>query len=264
MPQLGMLMQAIWNGLKEKDILIAMHDPDAAAVFADLRWDGAIQPDTADFLMVVDANVGYNKANAHITQRLTYTVDLSDLATPSGLLNVQHTHTLPGSDQCEPTTFIRGDDYADMTAACYWNYLRVLAPQGSQFFAANIPPVRDEWLFIQTDEARQVSVYDDLADVLQFGVLLVVPMGTAQEASLYYRLPEQVVAREDDRWHYSLAIQKQPGREPIPLQVRLRLPPNATLFESSPVPVSQTDQTLVLDMVLVHDQTVSVTFGLPE
>ena len=49
--------------------------PHRSAVLAQQGWDGGLRPpDASDFLLVVDSNVGFNKANMFVQQALDYRV----------------------------------------------------------------------------------------------------------------------------------------------------------------------------------------------
>src|SRR5262249_22569635 len=125
------LAAAIRRALSERHVLIDAQNPVAAQLFARHGWNGAVRPGKADFLMVVDSNVGYNKVNPNIKEEINYTVDLSDPAAPMATLTVRHTNTVVSQDMC-----VQFDDlhttYADWMRRCFYNYLRVLAPRGSR------------------------------------------------------------------------------------------------------------------------------------
>jgi hypothetical protein len=78
------LARTLLRLLEEKHLLIYLRNPDAAALLSGQGWDGALRPGPAlstaegpgDFLMVVDANVGYNKASARVQETISYQVDL--------------------------------------------------------------------------------------------------------------------------------------------------------------------------------------------
>ena len=87
------LALAFRRALSERHLLVAVQDAVAAPIFSRHGWDGAVQPGAADFLMVVDTNMGYNKVNARITESISYTVDLSDPSAPVATAIIRHTHS---------------------------------------------------------------------------------------------------------------------------------------------------------------------------
>jgi hypothetical protein len=125
--------------LEGKHLQIAVDDPALAAWLAERGWDGALQPrEGNDFLAVVDSNVGFNKANAAVKQDLAYRVDQG----PDGIeatLTLTYTHTAPALPESEPCdrSLRYGDSYDGLIQRCYWDYLRVYAPIGSELLAAD-------------------------------------------------------------------------------------------------------------------------------
>ena len=90
-----------------------------------------------DFLTVIDTNFGFNKVNAAVQSQIDYRVAPDD----TGLIaTLTLTYTHAARPLASGTPCVRsldyGDSYADMTARCYWDYLRVYAPAGSEMVAA--------------------------------------------------------------------------------------------------------------------------------
>jgi hypothetical protein len=255
----------ILRALNERHLLIAVKDDAVAEVLARFKWDGAVQTGTHDFLMAVDSNMGYTKANFYIQQAMTYTVDLRDPTVPKAVLTVRYTHTFPHSKPCQ----YFGDRerrtvdeflYAYHTRQCYWNYLRVLLPAGSQLTGIQRPSIPDEWglsdLFNESVHLQQGT-----ADTYMLSTLLVVPPGSAQETVFRYQLPPAVLRRTDQGWQYRLALQKQAGREAIPVTVKVHLPSGATVMTAAPVLDSQNEQGITWNVELATDQLLEVVFA---
>ncbi|MDY6878131.1 MAG: DUF4012 domain-containing protein, partial [Chloroflexota bacterium] len=158
------LAQTLLRLLEEKHLLIYLRNPDAAALLSGQGWDGALRSGPAlgtakglgDFLMVVDANVGYNKASTRVQETISYQVDLHQ-SPPQATLTLVYTHTSSADYPCRPE--IRYDPvYEQMTDRCYWDYLRIYIPQGSQLLDATRIPVPGEALFWGEDESGEVTV----------------------------------------------------------------------------------------------------------
>jgi hypothetical protein len=258
------LMQAFRQALDERHLLLYTQEPDAAAFLARREWDGAVQPGVSDFLLVVDANVGYNKVNGHIEQRMAYTVDLSDPRSPVATLMISHTNRLNTTGPCRQW---RGDAgplrYAQVADNCYWNYLRVLVPRGSQLVGIRTNPVPGEWMLSGRGDTGTVTVSQGEAGTHVLSTFLVVPFDETRVTVLRYRLPPGVLTEEAYGWHYRLKLQKQSGREAIPVTLRIDLPPQATLISAAPAPVRVSDHSLVVDLDLARDQTLDVIFRQP-
>ncbi len=235
--QLLPLAQALQQSLDERHMLAVLDQPEAAALFAERQWNGAVVPDAQDVVLAVDANVGYNKVNAVMQQHLDYTVNLRDPAVPFGTLTLVYTNTNPPlPPDVQPCTvqvvFLAGN-YRDMFAGCYWNYLRVLVPQDSTLLAAFTHPTPGAWLLDGTPDDGAVQVQAGAGNTTELATMLVVPQGERRRVSFTYRLPQRVVQPDGAVQHYRLVLQKQSGRAPIPASVRVVLPDGATLVSAS-------------------------------
>ncbi|MFO7743371.1 MAG: DUF4012 domain-containing protein [Anaerolineae bacterium] len=248
---MGPLAQAVWDQveegdadwvalaktvltlLEEKHLLVYVEDAAAAEALAPHGWDGALQRTAGDFLMVVDANVGYNKASAKVRQGVEYEVDLT-VSPPQANLTLVYTHTSAVDYACEPE--IRYDPvYEEMMDRCYWDYIRVYVPEGSELVDATRIPVPREAVWAGEGDSGEVTVRRaEEGPWVTFGVLGLIPPGTTQTRRLTWTLPSDVVEWEGEEGRYSLLVQKQPGTEGHALTVRVRLPEESTLVKMVP------------------------------
>ncbi len=76
------LSAVLLQALEQRHLLLQMDDPGMEAVLARRDWNGALQSNSGDFLMVADSNIGFNKTNAVVQTSLAYDVDLSDPSAP--------------------------------------------------------------------------------------------------------------------------------------------------------------------------------------
>jgi hypothetical protein len=131
------LGQAVLTMLDGRHLQVAVDDPVLDKVLVGQGWDGGLRPRKAsDFLAVVDSNVGFNKANAAVAEEIAYRVAPAD----GGLdatLTLTYTHTGPAGAEpiCDHTSRY-GDSYDALVNRCYWDYLRVYAPGGSELSEA--------------------------------------------------------------------------------------------------------------------------------
>ena len=131
------LGRALYGSLGARHLQVAVDDPTVSAVLAQRGWDGGLRPpDASDFLLVVDSNVGFNKANLVVQQALDYEVAASADG-PEATLTVTYTHGGPANAEpvCDRSPRY-GATYADMAARCYWDYLRVYVPPGSELLGS--------------------------------------------------------------------------------------------------------------------------------
>jgi len=252
---MGTLAQAIWRRvesggvewvalartllrlLKEKHLLVYLQHPDAAAALAEQGWDGALSSGPGDFLMVVDANMGYNKANSLVQQEIVYHVDLRQ-PSPQATLTLVYTHTGTSNRPCIPE-FHYGPTYEQMMGRCYWDYLRVYVPQGSQFLDATCIPLPGEVTFSGEAESGEIAVQPAAEGPwVTFAVLGVLPPSATQTRLFTWTIPTDVVKWQGDEGWYSLWVQKQPGTLGHLLAVLIQLPEESLLLDATPKPTA--------------------------
>ena len=197
------LAKALYEMLDGRHLQIAVDDPDVAALLAERRWDGALQlPREGDFLTVIDTNVGFNKANAVVKPQIDYRVarDGNDLM---ATLTITYTHTAqplaPGT-LCDRTPRY-GDSYDELTVRCFWDYLRVYAPAGSEMVAA--------------EGLERTKTERGEGNTTVFSGEFVLKPGESHKVVLRYRLPNSVATEP-----YQLFVRKQAGTAAPPLRVQ--------------------------------------------
>ncbi len=273
------LARALRQALHERHLFIFLEsrgDADgstdeamAAAILARRGWDGAVRPGSGDFLMVVESNLGYGKANAAIEQAITYTVDLSQPEAPLAELTLHYTHTARSRSQ--PPRCLHWEpaarSYEAGIARCYWNYLRVLVasegvPGNSPLITATTHATPAAWMVsgVADDGAVQSAMGE--AGTTALTTFLVVPAGEERRLSLRYRLPASVVqpGQDGQQWRYHLRVQKQAGQRAVPLHMQVRLPAATHSTETSLPPVQHEGQMLTFQTELTRDRELTVTF----
>jgi hypothetical protein len=256
------LARALVRALDAGHLLVSLDEPRAAAALARRGWDGAVQPGDADFLMVVDANVGYNKVNPAVARSIAYAVDLSDVAAPRGSVRVQHVHQHAREIRCRQLAkpFAGAvQRYEDLIGDCYWAYLRVLTPGASTLVSAEVQPVPGEWMASGVSDGG--AAYDEAgeAETRVFASLVALPPGGWRETVFRYQLPPQVLRQGPDGWTYTLRLQQQPGQRQR-VDVALRLPPGAQVVSTSTPPASQAGQLVSFAIDAQTNLTLTVTF----
>ncbi len=255
----SLLLQALVRLLDEKHLLLYLSQPDVETLLIEQGWAGALQPGTGDFLMVVDANVGYNKASVLVQESLLYQVDLRD-SPPLATLTLVYTHTSTMQYPCRPE--VRYDPvYEQMMDRCYWDYVQLYVPRGSQLVSATQLPVPAESLFSGQAEAGEVAV--GLATEgpwTTFGVLALLPPSSSQTRVFTWTLPANVVEWGEREGRYALRVPKQPGTPHRPLTLRVRLPEGSRLLESMPAPVAVDGEWVVYRTTLDRDRTLWLRF----
>ncbi len=247
--------------LDERHMQIAVQEPEIAALLARHHWDGSLQPDTNDFLMLVDTNMGPTKVDPSIQREVGYQVDLSNPAAPAATLAVRYTNQAHGAGgECRQQGY-PVSRYEDYQTGCFWNYMRAFIPYGSRLLAATTQPVPGAWLLSGVDEGGSVTLHAGEQGTYVLGTFMVVPMGSAQTSTFRYLLPTSVLTRTEQGWQYRLVIQKQSGSAPLPVNIQITLPPGAVLLSASQPPTIQAREVLSFSLTQHQDQALDLLFS---
>jgi len=253
--------QALYRALEGRHLLVFMDDVDVARALARLGWDGALRESAGDYLMVVDANLGFGKVNPLVDERLDYRVALYSDGTAAAELVLTYVHQgVREGVGCRHFFPYVGDlAYEDMVHRCYYDYLRVYVPSGSILRAATSHPTPGEWLLRgEPDDGQAITLGDELGRTV-FAQFFVVEYGQTLVTRLVYDLPQVTWLNEGQR-HYSLLIQKQPGTDGILVSLTVALPPGARLASANPPPRRVDGGELVFELPLDTDVAVDVAY----
>ena len=229
-----------------------------------LRWDGALRSSVGDYLMVVDANVGFSKANPLVSESLNYQVTLLPDGTGRAVVGLNYAHQGTRTDiVC--TQIIPYDEnvtYDKLIHTCYYDYLRLVVPRGSQLRQATAHPVLGKYLLsgVVTD-GKTETLQDDPPGWTMFGQFFVVEYGKQLLTRFEYDLPV-VVTDAAGQKRYVLLLQKQSGTDAMPVKVKLTLPARARLVSASPSPTVQSGAVLEFDLRLDVDRQIEVVYAL--
>ncbi|MFZ1756860.1 MAG: DUF4012 domain-containing protein [Caldilineaceae bacterium] len=167
-------------------------------------WDGGLlPPQDADFLALVDSNLGFNKVDSVLERSLDYQVSWPDGPQSPGVARATVTYRHPidlPAHECLLTPRY-GDRYDEMAERCYYDYVRLYVPSGS------------ELLGIDGVKADSVSSKRGEVGTQVFGGYFVMKPGTTHQVTFLYRLPARI-----QRQGYRLVIQRQSGTPPLPLR----------------------------------------------
>lgn len=255
------LTEALQAALQQRDLLVWLVDPALNTPLAANGWDGSLAPTSGDYLMIVDSNVGFNKANAANRQSIEYTVTIEADGNSTAQLTLTYTQTGQPIDQCrhELIPYTLELTYDELVQQCYWNYRRVLAPMGSALLEASPHPTGPGQLITGrvTDGSTATGVE---LDRTSFSTLLIAPRGETISSALRYALPPGIVTTDGREHTYRLRVQKQSGAGDWPLTISIRWPAGWQLLHSQPPPSSVTDRSAAYDLTLDRDQSLSLSF----
>lgn len=252
------------QAIAAKHLQIHMRDPRVRAILAELGWDGRLENTTGqDLLMIVETSVGFNKARPLIENSLAYHVTLAEDGGQADLtLNYRHLGQDDNQGCKQGIPYSGGIQYEILINDCYWNYLRIYSPTGSQLIRASEHPAPGEWLGSGRDWPGQAStIADDPSGLAVFANMFILPRGRSLAANFTYRLPAAIIQEQEfGQKEYQLTVHKQAGLPPLPLEVTVTLPPGAQLISTEPAPNRLAGQDVVfitsldadLDFVLIY------------
>jgi hypothetical protein len=202
--------KAISTSLDEKHIQVFLHNKGAQRALADLGWDGGVYQPTcsgncyADWLGIVDANVGVNKANYFINRSSTLNVTMSE-----------------GEISKELTILIENDASSALgNEAIYKSYLRVLAPQKAYFSDIKILDLtEEEFVAPEITEARARK---------EAGVFIEVKPGRSKKITFSWK--EKVDLSFKTPGEYRLYWRKQAGTISDKISTNFILPSAITTY----------------------------------
>ena len=235
-----------------------------AEMLSQLRWDGALRPSPGDYVMAVDANVGFSKANPLISESLNYQVMLLPDGMGRAVVVLNYTHRGIRTDivctQIVP--YDANITYDKLTQSCYYDYLRLIVPRGSQLRQATAHPAPGKYLLSgKATDGKTETLQDDPPGWTMFGQFFLVEYGKQLQTRFEYDLPV-VVTDTAGQKKYTLLLQKQPGILAMPVKVKLTLPAGARLVSASPSPTVQSGAVLEFNLRLDVDQQIEVVYAL--
>lgn len=197
------LLSRLHQGLRERSIQVWLAEPLLAAQLRLLGWDGGLYPaPEADFVALVDTNMGFNKVDAVLERSLSYTVAWPDgpeqPALATATITYTHPITIPNYTCTNKPEY--GESYNFLIERCYYDYVRLYTPAGSQL--ESIDGVEPDSVVTQRGENR----------TQYFAGYFVLPVGQQHIVTFRYRLPATLTPET-----YQLLLRRQAGTKPLPL-----------------------------------------------
>lgn len=259
------LAQNMKTAVAGKHLQIYLRDAHAQATLDQINWDGRLEnPNAQDFLAVVDTNMGFTKANLNIERTFAYQVSLHEDGTGEAHLNIVYTHTSQTtSADCisyEFKDYEEDTQYLDLTEKCYWNYLRIYVPEGSQLLSATEHHVPGESMRSGDPVNSTANTFTEQTDFTTFANFLLVPIGQQTNSDYHYLLPKVIISDENEANQYQLTLRKQAGSQPESTSVSITLPDGATLITSNPLPSAINENTISFDITLDTDKIITLTY----
>ena len=234
---LPLLAKVLGQALQQRHLLIYVNDTSAQAILDEVGWSGNLRPTSGDYLLVVDSNVGFNKANANVAQTIDYSVELDEAGAATSQLVLSYRHLVQRpTPACRHESYY-GAGYADLMERCYWDYVRVYLPEGT------------EVLDVEGSDGP-VEVYQESSRTV-VATSFLLENGQARQIRLSYR-----PGFEPQPGGYSLLVQKQAGTAANPLRVTIVPPWGATPTAASPLDLVWLGDRLVWQGDLATDREI--------
>lgn len=229
----------MYQAVETKRMQLYFRDPAVMAVIDEVGWNGRLEnPFQQDYLMVVDSNSGYNKANIYITREIKYDITLDENGSGEAVLTVTHNHRGPASEAaCDQNTqddYAAAQDYLEIADQCYFNYLRVYTPVQTTLISSTKQSIQEQILLSGQPWESTALAIPELANFNTFGNFMVLPRAQSMENSFQYQLPQSVVQTSEGESIYRLQLQKQAGLETQQIHLTITLPANAQFVRATP------------------------------
>jgi len=191
------LLAAVMELMDRNEVQVALNETKAAKVFAEAGWDGAIyggkcagEKCLADYLYIVEANLGVNKANYFIYRNIERQIEIEEKI-------VKNTLKIVYENTAKSSAWPGGD---------YKNYMRIYVPMESRVGEVN-------WNENGSGEKRIISGDDlkisQVGGKSEIGFLVTVPIGKKINVEVKYT--EKIDLSNLQSFSYLNYIQKQSG-----------------------------------------------------
>jgi Protein of unknown function (DUF4012) len=258
----GNLLYAALSALDERHVQMTLKDGAAEQILEEHGWNGRLEPGQADYLMLVESNVGFNKVNADEQSRLGYAVDLTASTGPQATVTLMQTNPAAGELPCKPGPNYGSGRYADLIDRCYWSYVRFYTPSGAVLQAATPHDIPANWMLLGKPVTGTITLARGENGTQSFGTLVVVPFSTTLTTTVQYQLAPGVLTVANGQTTYTLRLQKQAGTAALPVALSVRLPAGAAI-RSAPRGGQQQGDTWQLELALQESTTIQLTYSNP-
>jgi hypothetical protein len=259
------LARTLGEAVAQRHFQVYVREPAAQRVITEVGWDGR-QDNTSghDYLLVVDANMGFNKVNASLERSLDYQLALGENGGGLATLTIEYDHlSEPSGQSCRPFAAVYSTDiqYTDLIDDCFWNYIRVYVPEGSKLLEASRHPVAGHELLTGQDwDGHAQSTTDTITGLTEFSNFLLLPHGEQIAATFTYELPHSISREDGGARTYHLTVNKQAGVDTQPLAVSIELPPDTQLRNAIPEPAEIDGRTISFAAEQQTDLSFSLTY----
>lgn len=204
------LIKAIKKNLDEKQILITTDNNEFNHLLDNLNWNGALKrkyQDTGkqitDYIYIVDANLGSNKANGYVEKKVTQEINFTDDAIKEKL-KIDYINN----------SIDERPNFEDFWGGLYENFLRVILP----IEVENIEIKIDGEVLQRRIEIKE---YKNIR-IKSIGFFVEVPPLSETTVEIIYEKKCRVNLNGLPLNNYILEIQKQPGIESYSHNIKIK------------------------------------------
>ena len=262
------LVQNMHQALASRHLQLYMVNPQETAVLDQLNWDGRLENTAGqDFLLVLDTNMGFNKANMHIERSTHYQIALNADGSAQAVLTLDYAHTHPPGNEngcLQKMSYADTPTYEEIADRCYFDFLRVYTPPGATLVNATGHAISEGILLGGRPWMKPPATVSEFANFTTFTNFMMVPRGEMLSTEFSYTLPASVVQQEDGRSTYQLQLRKQAGTSGQPVTVQLLLPEGSTATQitaSSDATINNEGNQVTINLTLDQDVLLTVTFA---
>ena len=205
------LGKILYQGLEEKHLQVYLHDEGLQNALSHLGWDGGVDKGSlcgqncfSDYLGIVEANLGVNKANLYIERKISASVIL-------GEKGIQKKVVLEIKNNATKDLGLKGR---------YKAYVRILAPQGSFF--------NDVELVVGDRSTKLFPEISPVRDHIEAGVLVIID--PQEIGSLTFSWVTSANLNFKEKGEYDLLVRKQAGTRVDPLTINIFSPKNLNVI----------------------------------
>jgi len=224
------LVEIFNSNLEEKNILINFKEKNLDSIIRENGWDGRIKNVKSDYLMIVDANMAAYKTDRVIDRRIEYKLNEKEDNFISNL-----------------KIFYKHNGQFDWKTTRYRTYTRIYVPLGSKLIKAGG--------FSQDGE---IEVYNEFNKTVFAGFISIEP-GKIANIYISYELPNNI-KNSNNKKHYSLYIQKQPGTKTKELNVTFNFNKDISSYYPTGFYASQYNNQVNWESNLLTDREFIVNF----
>lgn len=228
-PNLSRLLLLVMRSVPSKDLQVYVNSDVAENLLHRFHLDASIQSPGSDSLLVVDTNIGGNKANSFIVTTMDDQVTIDNQGNAVHHLGLKY------------AWIIAGQNYGN---SLYQDYVRVYVPSSSILLS------QDGWQPRGTSNAFSRKVWAGL---------FTLSYGETRTITLVWKVP--ATANEvQGRWHYQYLLQRQASIL-WKLNLQARLPQCATVTNTSGGLTLSGKQEAKLTQWLTQDLNVGVDYA---